>query len=179
MSVRVNQIPGRWRAALKRHLSLPVMQKSSGRAHAALCLVSDRTFQRDQRTARRGSVIAAGDPRFLRPLRNLIDLPARGLCRANRRYDLHSGRSGQVSTDSSHLDESQTRLGQNRRRSACLRDYERSRKLTLLCRWSYGGLNRTSSPLVCEPAASSPAMLRQSGRHERRCTFLPRRPPCR
>jgi len=176
--VRINQIPGRGGAALKRHLSLPLMPEGSGCADVALCHVSDHSFQRDQRTARRVSVIAAGDPQFLRPLRNLIDLPARGLCRPNRRHELHSGRSEQVSPESSHLDESQARMGQNRRRSACLRDYQRSRKLTLLCRWGSEELNPLAHGFASRLRVHT-AMLRQSGRRGHRCTCLHRRPACR
>jgi len=126
MFVRVDQVPGPWRAALKRRLLLPLMPESSGSAHAALCHLSYCPFQLAQRTTRRVSLIGPRDTQFLRSLWNLVELPARGVCWSNRRHELQPGRSGQVSSDSSYLDESQTRLGQNRGRSARLRDYQRS-----------------------------------------------------
>jgi hypothetical protein len=130
--VRLDQIPGPRRAALKRRLPLPVMPQSGGRAYAAVCHVFDREFQRDQGTARRVSLIAASDTQFLCALRNIIDLPARRLCGANRRHELQPGRPGQVSPYSSHLDEPQTQLGENRRWATRLPDYQRSRKLKRL-----------------------------------------------
>src|SRR5262249_16846127 len=80
MFVRVDKVSGPGSTALKRRLPLPPVPQSFGRANVAVRHVSDRAFHPDQWTARRVSVIAAGDPQFLRSVRNLLDLPARGLC---------------------------------------------------------------------------------------------------